>query len=75
MRNEVSVEIDRPIEAGAVHDAMAAWIRVYEPSRPIHYQGAIGMAWIAFNNKAFAERGIKIIDRIIYSFKFLFFNI
>ena len=41
---------------GAVHDAMAAWIRFYEPSRPVHYQGAIGRAWMAFNNKGFAER-------------------
>lgn len=41
---------------GAVHDAMAAWIRFYEPSRPIHYQGAIGRAWMAFNNWNFAER-------------------
>ncbi|MHB1787002.1 MAG: glycoside hydrolase family 2 TIM barrel-domain containing protein, partial [Acidimicrobiales bacterium] len=26
---------------GAVHDAMAAWIRRYDPTRPIHYEGAI----------------------------------
>ncbi len=26
---------------GAHHDAMAAWIRRYDPSRPLHYEGAI----------------------------------
>lgn len=41
---------------GAVHDAMAAWIRNYEPSRPVHYQGAINWAWGAFNNNDFARR-------------------
>ena len=45
---------------GAVHDAMAAWIRFHEPSRPIHYQGAIGPGWMAFNNEDFAKsRGIS----------------
>jgi len=26
---------------GAAHDAMAGWIRRYDPSRPLHYEGAI----------------------------------
>lgn len=26
---------------GAAHDAMAAWIRRYDPTRPLHYEGAI----------------------------------
>lgn len=26
---------------GAVHDAAAQWIRSYDPSRPLHYEGAI----------------------------------
>lgn len=26
---------------GAVHDAAAQWIRTYDPSRPLHYEGAI----------------------------------
>jgi beta-galactosidase len=26
---------------GANHDAMAGWIRYYDPSRPLHYEGAI----------------------------------
>lgn len=29
---------------GAHHDALAAWIRNYDPSRPLHYEGAI-MGW------------------------------
>lgn len=29
---------------GANHDAMAAWIRNYDASRPIHYEGAIAVA-------------------------------
>lgn len=27
---------------GANHDAMAGWIRSYDPGRPLHYEGAIG---------------------------------
>ena len=35
---------------GPNHDAMAGWIRGYDPSRPLHYEGAIsinqsGMTW------------------------------
>ena len=30
---------------GANHDAMAGWIRGYDPSRPIHYEGAIAADW------------------------------
>lgn len=29
---------------GSNHDAMAGWIRNYDPSRPIHYEGAVAMA-------------------------------
>ncbi len=29
---------------GANHDALAAWIRARDPSRPVHYEGAIGWA-------------------------------
>ncbi len=30
---------------GAVHDALAAWIRHRDPSRPLHYEGAIMLDW------------------------------
>jgi beta-galactosidase len=30
-----------------VHDAAAAWIRAADPSRPVHYEGAIQLAWDA----------------------------
>ena len=30
---------------GAAHDALAAWIRSYDPSRPLHYEGAIFLDW------------------------------
>ena len=30
---------------GACHDAAAAWIRHYDPSRPIHYEGALDWDW------------------------------
>jgi len=40
---------------GAVHDAMAAWIRSHEPTRPVHYHGAILLPWMALNNSPFAE--------------------
>ncbi|MBC7302356.1 MAG: DUF4981 domain-containing protein [Nocardia sp.] len=30
---------------GANHDAVAAWLRSYDPTRPVHYEGAISMNW------------------------------
>jgi len=32
---------------GANHDAAAGWARRYDPSRPIHYEGAIRLDWTA----------------------------
>ncbi len=32
---------------GAQHDALAGWIRHYDPTRPLHYEGAIMMDWNA----------------------------
>lgn len=30
---------------GPAHDALAAWIRAYDPTRPLHYEGAIFGDW------------------------------
>jgi beta-galactosidase len=30
---------------GANHDAAAAWVRRYDPTRPLHYEGAIRFDW------------------------------
>ncbi len=30
---------------GPAHDALAGWIRGYDPSRPLHYEGAINRDW------------------------------
>ncbi len=30
---------------GPVHDAMAGWVRGYDPTRPVHYEGAIASHW------------------------------
>ena len=30
---------------GLNHDAAAAWLRAYDPSRPLHYEGAIRYDW------------------------------
>jgi beta-galactosidase len=30
---------------GANHDAAAGWLRTYDPSRPLHYEGAIRFDW------------------------------
>jgi len=30
---------------GPAHEALAAWIRAYDPTRPLHYEGAIMWAW------------------------------
>ncbi len=32
---------------GANHDAAAGWLRRYDPSRPLHYEGAIRFDWTA----------------------------
>ncbi len=32
---------------GANHDAAAAWVRRTDPSRPLHYEGAIRLDWFA----------------------------
>lgn len=32
---------------GANHDAAAAWVRRHDPSRPLHYEGAIRLDWNA----------------------------
>ena len=38
---------------GANHEAMAAWIRRYDPSRPLHYEGAVMLG---------LERGASVTD-------------
>ena len=40
---------------GAVHDAMAAWSRANDPSRPLHYEGSLFVAWGQFQGRAFEE--------------------
>ncbi|MEM9418598.1 MAG: glycoside hydrolase family 2 TIM barrel-domain containing protein [Planctomycetota bacterium] len=30
---------------GENHDAMATWIRAYDPTRPLHYEGAVRNTW------------------------------
>ena len=32
---------------GANHDAAAGWVRAYDPSRPLHYEGAIRFDWFS----------------------------
>ena len=32
---------------GVNHDAAAAWVRGYDPTRPLHYEGAISVDWHA----------------------------
>ena len=40
---------------GANHEAMAAWIRRYDPSRPLHYEGAVMFG---------LERGASVTDLV-----------
>ena len=40
---------------GANHEAMAAWIRRYDPSRPLHYEGAVMLG---------LERGSSVTDLV-----------
>jgi beta-galactosidase len=37
---------------GANHDAAAGWVRRYDPSRPLHYEGAIRWDWSAISTSA-----------------------
>ncbi|MFJ8194020.1 glycoside hydrolase family 2 TIM barrel-domain containing protein [Streptomyces sp. NPDC096094] len=30
---------------GASHDAAAAWVRRFDPTRPVHYEGAVALDW------------------------------
>ena len=41
---------------GNNHDALAGWIRGYDPSRPLHYEGAIRLGWR--QRKWIAGRGV-----------------
>jgi beta-galactosidase/beta-glucuronidase len=34
---------------GAIHDAMAAWVHNADPSRPVHYEGGLFVAWGQFH--------------------------
>lgn len=38
---------------GAVHDAMAAWARANDPTRPLHYEGSLFVAWGQFQGRDF----------------------
>ena len=40
---------------GPVHDAMAAWARANDPSRPLHYEGSLFVAWGQFQGRAFEK--------------------
>ncbi len=40
---------------GANHEAAAAWIRTYDPSRPLHYEGAVMFGW---------DRGESVTDLV-----------
>jgi beta-galactosidase len=44
---------------GAAHDALAAWIRRTDPSRPIQYEGALMDAWHAHEVRTAAGSGAK----------------
>lgn len=37
---------------GDVHEAMAAWSRASDPSRPVHYEGGFQVAWARFHDAA-----------------------
>jgi beta-galactosidase len=39
---------------GANHDAAAGWVRHYDPTRPLHYEGAIKLGW--------ADAGMPVSD-------------
>jgi beta-galactosidase len=48
---------------GAAHDALAAWIRRTDPSRPIQYEGALMDAWHAHEGRVAAgERSGGAVD-------------
>lgn len=44
-------------EAGyaPVHDAAAAWVRAADPSRPVHYEGAVQLPWDALEGGPLSE--------------------
>ncbi len=38
---------------GAIHDAMAAWVHQADPSRGVHYEGNLLVAWGQYQGRAF----------------------
>lgn len=38
---------------GENHDALATWIRSYDPSRPLHYEGAVRAGWKQAGNATY----------------------
>ena len=47
---------------GQNHDALAGWIRGYDPSRPLHYEGAVRLEWGQGENDF--TRGHRVTDII-----------
>ncbi|RJL23268.1 glycoside hydrolase family 2 TIM barrel-domain containing protein [Bailinhaonella thermotolerans] len=47
-RNHASViawSLGNETGSGPNHDAVAAWVRAFDPTRPLHYEGAISADW------------------------------
>lgn len=46
---------------GENHDRIADWLRAYDPTRPLHYEGALTRGWL-MNSKDFAAGGKRASD-------------
>ncbi len=50
---------------GPNHDALAGWIRAFDPSRPLHYEGAVRPEWgQGPHDQASLKRGASVTDII-----------
>lgn len=52
---------------GFNHEAAAAWIRGYDPTRPVHYEGATHVLW----NRGYVPRSVDVISVMYPTLEFL----
>lgn len=50
---------------GVNHEALAGWIRAYDPSRPLHYEGAIMRTWFGAPDTGGLDKGGHAVTDVI----------
>ncbi len=50
---------------GENHDALAAWIRAYDPTRPLHYEGTVPQFWTQGSGMDYFPNGGRLASDVI----------